>query len=292
MDILFPEPNLVSRQSHNSREEPAQFTYETPIVVSTGIAQSVRTLIPKDQRSSSIGVRGIPIDGLSSKIMERRRTGEDFPSSFVGSESEIDTDEETENTPHELFIKQITETYPVISMEQYNKAKTAIDEMSGKNVLNLKELRLLTRTSPEDLPKDIFNIICDNIIHEITNSHTLVFTTFRENLYDILIYNLDITECVWYILTHFIRIGVITDTTEILSNIYTFLKYYNNNYRPIYHLESILFYLLLEVRKQQDVNVQPNTNDKKTGISSVGNTPVSRPTATGKYKSRKNTGTV
>lgn len=279
MDILFPEPNRVSRQSHNSREEPAQ---------------PVRTLIPKDQRSSSIGVRGIPIDGLSSKIMERRRTGEDFPSSFVESESEIDTDEETENTPHELFIKQITETYPVISMEQYNKAKSAIDEMSEKNVLNLKELRLLTRTSPEDLPKDIFNIICDNIIHEITNSHTLVFTTFRENLYDILIYNLDITECVWYILTHFIRIGVITDTTEILSNIYTFLKYYNNNYRPIYHLESILFYLLLEVRKQQDVNVQPNTttNDKKTGISSVGITPAPRPTTTGKYKSRKNTGTV
>jgi len=226
--------------------------------------------------------------------MERRRTGEDFSSSFVGSESETDTDEETENTPHELFIKQITETYPVISMEQYNKAKSAIDEMSEKNVLNLKELRLLTRTSPEDLPKDIFNIICDNIIHEITNSHTLVFTTFRENLYDILIYNLDITECVWYILTHFIRIGVITDTTEILSNIYTFLKYYNNNYRPIYHLESILFYLLLEVRKQQDVNVQPNTttNDKKTGISSVGITPAPRPTTTGKYKSRKNTGTV
>jgi hypothetical protein len=225
-----------------------------------------------------------------------------IPSKVSKPESNTDTDEDEDDdddddervTPHELFIKQITETYPVISMEQYNKAKTAIDEMSGKNVLNLKELRLLTRTSPEDLPKDIFNIICDNIIHEITNSHTLVFTTFRENLYDILIYNLDITECVWYILTHFIRIGVITDTTGILSNIYTFLKYYNNNYRPIYHLESILFYLLLEVRKQQDANVQPNTttNDKKTGISSVGNTPVSRPTTTGKHKSRKNTGTV
>jgi len=201
-----------------------------------------------------------------------------------------------EITPHELFIRQIAENYPVITIEQYNQAKTAINEMSEKNVLNLKELRLLTHTSPENLPKDIFNIICDNIIDEMTNSQILVFTTFRENLYDILIYNLDITECVWYILTHFIRIGVITDTTEILSNIYTFLKYYNNNYRPIYHLESILFYLLLEVRKQQGVNVCPNTNthDKKTGIPSVGNIPNANRTTenTGKSKSRKNTGTV
>ena len=207
---------------------------------------------------------------------------------------EDDDSEEEEDAhdicPHELFIRQITETYPVITLEQYHQAKNAINEMAEKNVLNLKELRLLTHTTPENLPKDIFNIICDNIIDEITNSQTLVFTTFRENLYDILIYNLDITECVWYILTHFIRIGVITDTTEILSNTYTFLKYYNNNYRPIYHLESILFYLLLEVRKQQDANVH-TTHDQKTGISSIGNT-TTRPTNTGKPKSRKNPGTV
>ena len=212
----------------------------------------------------------------------------------VMNSSDTDTDEdETEFSPHELFIKQIAENYPVISVEQYNQAKTAINEMTEKNVLNLKELRLLTHTSPENLPKDIFNIICDNIINEIANSQSIVFTTFRENLYDILIYNLDITECVWYILSHFIRIGIITDTTEILSNTYTFLKYYNNNYRPIYHLESILFYLLLEVRKQQGNNVQTNTkpNDKKTSISSIGNT-TTRTTPTIKPKSRKNPGTV
>jgi hypothetical protein len=214
-------------------------------------------------------------------------------------EEEDDEDEDGDDlvvpkiSHHELFIRQITENYPVITIEQYNQAKNTINEMAEKNVLNLKELRLLTHTYPENLPKDIFNIICDNIIDEMTNSQTLVFTTFRENLYDILIYNLDITECVWYILTHFIRIGVITDTTEILSTIYTFLKYYNNNYRPIYHLESILFYLLLEVRKQQGVNVctNANTHDKNTGIPSVGNVPNTQ-SNTGKSKSRKNTGTI
>ena len=33
------------------------------------------------------------------------------------------------------------------------------------------------------------------------------------------------------------------DMSEILLKTYNFLKYYNNNYRPIYHLESYLFYL-------------------------------------------------
>jgi len=152
---------------------------------------------------------------------------------------------------NEEYIQQISTSHEYISQERYQRAKTAIQEMSSRNILNLKELHMITRVSIGELPKDIFNIVCDNIILEITNSHTLVFTNFRENLYDILIYNLDITECVWYILTHFIRIGAIKDATDILPNIYTFLKYYNNNYRPIYHLESILFYLLLEVRKQQ-----------------------------------------
>jgi hypothetical protein len=250
---------------------------------------------------SSVGVRGL--SGLVVKVLDDPEMC--YHSKIMSGYTDDDDDNDDEDgddaivpeiSPHELFIRQITENYPVITIEQYNQAKTAINEMAEKNVLNLKELRLLTHTSPENLPKDIFNVICDNIIEEITNSQTLVFTTFRENLYDILIYNLDITECIWYILTHFIRIGVITDATEILSNTYTFLKYYNNNYRPIYHLESILFYLLLEVRKQQEANVSTNanTNDKKTGIPSVGNIPnANRPTEnTGKSKSRKNTGTV
>ena len=116
-------------------------------------------------------------------------------------------------------------------------------------ILNLKEIQSfsLVKTA-DDLPKDIFNIICDNIIREMSNRNTLEFTDFRECLYDILIYNLDITDCLWYIMRHFIHTGEITDTSSILEQIYVFLKYYNNNYRPIYHLESIFFTLVLEIQ--------------------------------------------
>ena len=31
---------------------------------------------------------------------------------------------------------------------------------------------------------------------------------------------------------------------EVFSKMYLFFKYYNNNYRPIYHLEYFIFYLI------------------------------------------------
>jgi len=89
-------------------------------------------------------------------------------------------------------------------------------------------------------------IICDNIIKEMIEIDELKFSKFRDLLYDIFIYNLDITDCIWYILTSLINLNKIktNDISEILLKTYKFLKYYNNNYRPIYHLESYLFYLI------------------------------------------------
>jgi hypothetical protein len=90
-----------------------------------------------------------------------------------------------------------------------------------------------------------YKIICDNILKEMLNVEDLKFLKFRDLLYDIFIYNLDITDCIWYILTNLIELNKIDkqDLSNILLKTYSFLKYYNNNYRPIYHLESYLYYL-------------------------------------------------
>ena len=89
-------------------------------------------------------------------------------------------------------------------------------------------------------------IICDNVIKEMIEIDELKFSKFRDLLYDIFIYNLDITHCIWYILTKLIGLNKIksNNISEILLKTHNFLKYYNNNYRPIYHLESYLFYLI------------------------------------------------
>ena len=72
------------------------------------------------------------------------------------------------------------------------------------------------------------------------------FLKFRDVLYDIFIYNLDITDCVWYIISTLVEKNKIDDAdlSKILIKTYCFFQYYNNNYRPIYHLENYLFYLI------------------------------------------------
>lgn len=88
-------------------------------------------------------------------------------------------------------------------------------------------------------------IICSSIINSIINYDDTTFTKIREMCYQLLIYDIDIYESVWYIL--YILIGLNKINKEISSEAqkitYNFLKLFNNNYRPIYHLESYVLYL-------------------------------------------------
>ena len=160
-----------------------------------------------------------------------------------------------------------------------------IDMIDSNEIINIKELYSFTNiTDEQQIPKDIFNVVCDNIIREILNHKKLTFAGFRDVIYDILVYNLDMVECLWYILYYLITfhscdhtLGVRKinntnssgneatfgvrlvpepeqqkilsnqDISDILKKTHSFLKYYNNNYRPIYHLESMLFYIIVKL---------------------------------------------
>jgi hypothetical protein len=151
-----------------------------------------------------------------------------------------------DNTNTNHFIKKITNKTFV---EKHNEI---LDEIDTNTIINIKEIQSFSLIKTiDEIPKDIFNIICDQIISEITLCENINFTTFRDSLYDILIYNLDTVECVWYILTHFIEQDKLEtkDISDIIQKTYLFLKYFNNNYRPIYHLESIMFYLITKIKK-------------------------------------------
>lgn len=98
--------------------------------------------------------------------------------------------------------------------------------------------------------------ICNNIIfHMNTMSRELVDTEdmirLREKIYDILIYNLDVYECVWYIFTHFLKNNLFeeTKTDFLFEKIHTFFVQYGNNYRAIFHIENLLFAFVCLLRK-------------------------------------------
>ena len=138
-----------------------------------------------------------------------------------------------------------------------------IDSIEIDSIVNLKELQFFPLINSEmSIPEDIFNIICDKIIQEMKDYTNLDFTKFRDTIYDILVYNLDTAECIHYILSYFIQNNMlsISDTSQILNKIYPFLKYYNNNYRPIYHLETILIYIIIKLGNYDDY--EQFANDK------------------------------
>ena len=45
--------------------------------------------------------------------------------------------------------------------------------------------------------------------------------------------------------------------TAIYLDLYKFLRYYNNNYRPIYHLESIMFYIIKKIHNYNELTESP-----------------------------------
>jgi DNA polymerase III delta prime subunit len=114
-----------------------------------------------------------------------------------------------------------------------------IDEIKLETVQNIKELYFLT--SHNFPPEKQYQIISDKIIQMIeTKSKTFSFLKFRDLLYELLIYHINIYECIWYIVTYFIEKNSFSDKeiNKLLIKTYVFFQYFNNNYRPIYHLEN------------------------------------------------------
>ena len=129
-----------------------------------------------------------------------------------------------------------------------------LDHFGNESLYNLKEVHILKRASENDIPKDVFNIIVDDIIFKMLQVDKLKFQDFRNNLYDMLIYNLDISQCICHIIFFMIEHNFLKeeDMIDILSETYTFFKYYNNNYRPIYHLENILFFIINKIHFKKE----------------------------------------
>ena len=128
----------------------------------------------------------------------------------------------------------------------YNKClKTKLtNNIPLKEIANIKNIQ--ANVTQLMVP---YKTMCDKIINEIINVDDMKFLIMRDLLYDIFIYNLDINDCVWYIMdTLYNKKHIkLEDISDILIKQYTFLLYYNNNYRPIYHLESFIFYLTKKV---------------------------------------------
>ena len=123
-----------------------------------------------------------------------------------------------------------------------NKLKKKCDIYDINNIKNIEA----------DINNDLSNIhvpVTNKILNLILNPTDNFYIDMRDKVYDIFIYNLDVTECIWYIITYLIENDHIKDkyVNEVLLECFSFFQYYNNNYRPIYHLERFIFYLINKI---------------------------------------------
>ena len=125
-----------------------------------------------------------------------------------------------------------------------------IKNINESGITNIKEVYSFLHTHEgTQIPEDLFNKVCNNIINNIENINNGKFTDFRDALYELLTYNIEINESIWYIIYYFVSDNKLSqsDVSDILIKCYTFFKYFNNNYRPIYHLENIMFYIIKKI---------------------------------------------
>ena len=131
----------------------------------------------------------------------------------------------------------------------YNRNTTHNKILSSTNLSTISNVKTLQANIIDEI--NPYKTICQPIIEEMININELRFLHFRDLLYDLFIYNLSIDNSIWYILVELCNRNKIKidDMSEILIETYRFFKLFNNNYRPIYHLESYMFYLTRKIHE-------------------------------------------
>ena len=143
-------------------------------------------------------------------------------------------------TEHISFInKNILDICDIL---YYNKLTKSNILKKLKNKNNIDFVKQINDTTIANLN----NKICDNLVHIILNNN-IDYNVIRNLLYDLLIYNLNINESIFYIIENVIRLNPDLNN-DFISNIFfktcDFFKYFNNNYRPIYHMENYILYMV------------------------------------------------
>ena len=125
-----------------------------------------------------------------------------------------------------------------------------------KNIFNIKPSDMSMINSVNNIKDikgnlnstDVDNKFINTIIEHIINND-VISLEFRNNIYNIFIYNLDVHDTIYKIIEYFIinKHININKTSKVIKFLNTFLKYYNNNYRPIYHLERFILYLTNQI---------------------------------------------
>jgi len=155
-----------------------------------------------------------------------------------------------------------------IKLSNLNNKKFLIEKQKIDNnnsyLSNISSINLLKYIELNNNNENLINCntsICNKIVN-IIFSNNINYNNIRNILYDILINNLNIYDCIYYIVNSVIlkKIKLCGEKlnedfiNKIFIRICILFKYYNNNYRPIYHLEAFILYLIKLVNENESTN--------------------------------------
>jgi hypothetical protein len=156
-------------------------------------------------------------------------------------------------TCYNKCLKMVSSTPGSSSLHSSPQATDIIKETPTR--LSSK-FRLDTITNIKALKSNVTELtdphenICNHMIRIIRSPDVeLKYDELRECLYDLLTYDINIQECVWFIVRRLIIDGLLLPDmmNDIMLQTYVFLQYFNNNYRPIYHLENFVLLLVCKI---------------------------------------------
>lgn len=119
--------------------------------------------------------------------------------------------------------------------------KTISKKIDSKNITNIKHLK----SENFEIMNSKHNY-AKRIIEIIENYHDKSFIEIRNTIYNLFIYGIDVSEILWLTIFDLTKQEKLTNenSKDLCNVLFRFFKYYNNNYRPIYHLESIVYYIV------------------------------------------------
>tara|TARA_X000000950_G_scaffold289515_2_gene414597 strand:+ start:11004 stop:11951 length:948 start_codon:yes stop_codon:yes gene_type:complete len=133
-----------------------------------------------------------------------------------------------------------------ISTPSVSSFKTVFNNNPNDEIDNLKYYK-----TPLVEANSLINYYSEKVFQFITGNNFTNYNDLRVLLYNLLIFNLNIYSCMKYILYKLLEKDLLSvnQMSDIIFQTQIFFKYFNNNYRPIYHLENYILYLIIKVHE-------------------------------------------
>jgi hypothetical protein len=140
------------------------------------------------------------------------------------------------STENVCFIpNNMLSNFKIINLKQIIKKKLH-KYYKDVDVNNLKNKKYIRNVHDKEFLEDHYT---NELLSYILTTKNVNYTTLREKIYNILIYQCNIDNVLWNIYKCYLENN--NENGIEINTICNFSKLYHNNYRPIYHIERMIF---------------------------------------------------